>query len=91
MSDVAETSHRRSSRRGAAGGVSCPSCQGPLKPDAKRCPACNFTGGDTMTMFPEPPPPLLPILDSAGILKESELRKIEVSHDKLRRRFPQFQ
>ena len=91
MSDAAETSRRRSSRRSASGGVSCPSCQGSLNPDAKWCPACNFTGGDTLTMFPESPPPLLPILDAAGILKESELRKVEVAHDRLRRRFPQFQ
>lgn len=44
-----------------------------------------------MTMFPEPPPPLLPILDAAGILSESDLRKIESARDGLRRPFPQFQ
>ena len=91
MSGPAETSRRVSSRRGTASGATCPSCQSPLKPDAERCPACHFTGGDSMTMFSGPPPQLLPILDAAEILKESELRKIGVAHDRLRRRFPQFQ
>jgi len=44
-----------------------------------------------MAMFPEAPPPLLPILDAMGSLKKRELRKIEGARDKLMKRFPQFQ
>lgn len=43
-----------------------------------------------MDLFPETPPPLLPVLDAAGILKERDVWKIEAARDKLRRRFPQF-
>jgi len=44
-----------------------------------------------MELFPDPPPPLLPILDAAGILNEREIGRIEAARDRLRRRFPQFQ
>lgn len=43
-----------------------------------------------MDLFPEAPPPLLPVLDAAGILNERDVWKIEAARDKLRRRFPQF-
>lgn len=43
-----------------------------------------------MDLFPESPPPLLPILDAAGILNERDVWKIEAVRDKLLRRFPQF-
>jgi hypothetical protein len=42
-------------------------------------------------MFSDTPPPLLPILDAAGILKEGDLLKIESARESLCRRFPQFQ
>ncbi|MES2438844.1 MAG: hypothetical protein V4584_07250 [Verrucomicrobiota bacterium] len=86
----ADTQRRRSSRRAATGIITCPSCGGPLKPDAKWCPNCNFTGGDTLRLFPHDPPPLLPILDAVGLLKEHDIHKIEVARENLRRRFPQF-
>ncbi len=41
-------------------------------------------------MFSDSPPPLLPILDAAGLLKDNDIRKIESARDVLRRRFPQF-
>jgi TPM domain len=44
-----------------------------------------------MDLLPEAPPPLLPILDAAGILNGRDVWKIEAARDKLRRRFPQFQ
>lgn len=72
------------------GVLTCPACGGPLKADSNWCPGCNFTGGDTMKMFPDPSPPLLPILDAAGILKENDVRKIESARDGLVRRYPQF-
>ncbi len=59
--------------------------------DSKWCPSCNFTGGDTMAMFSDSPPPLLPILDAMGLWTESDLKKIEAERNSLRRRFPQFQ
>lgn len=44
-----------------------------------------------MDLFPDPSPPLLPILDAAGILNERATGKIAAARDRLRRRFPQFQ
>ena len=86
-----EINQRSSSRRLSPGVIACPACAGPLKPDVKWCPHCNFTGGDTMKIFTDSPPPLLPILDAAGILKDNDIRKIEASLASIRRRFPQFQ
>lgn len=44
-----------------------------------------------MAIFPHTPPPLLPILDAAGIFKGGDIQRIESARDALRRRFPQFQ
>jgi hypothetical protein len=91
MSPSEQEPRLRSISRANPGVLTCPACGGPLKADAKWCPACNFTGGDSMAMFSESPPPLLPILDAAGLLKEEDIRKIESARETLRRRFPQFQ
>jgi hypothetical protein len=81
---------RSPSRAGSSGVNTCPACAGPLKVDSNWCPGCHFTGGDTVAMFPDNPPPFLPILDAAGILKPADLGKIEAARDRLCRRFPQF-
>lgn len=44
-----------------------------------------------MRIFSDSPPPLLPILDAAGIFKNKDIRRIEAGRDALHRRFPQFQ
>jgi hypothetical protein len=75
---------------GVVGVITCPACGGPLKHDSDWCPACGFTGAHSMDLFPEAPPPLMPILDAAGIFSGRDVRKIETARDKLRRRFPQF-
>lgn len=81
----------RSPSRGGSSGVNrCPACGGPVKADSNWCPGCHFTGGDTVAMFPDQPPPFLPILDAAGIFKPHQIRKIEAERDSLCRRFPQF-
>lgn len=77
--------------RAASGVTTCPACGGPLKADAKWCPACDFTGEKSLDMFPGDPPPLLPILDAVGALDDDGIRKIVASRENLRRRFPQFQ
>ena len=43
-----------------------------------------------MAMFEGPPPPLLPILDAAGLWDDTELTRIKTTCEKLRIRFPQF-
>jgi hypothetical protein len=43
-----------------------------------------------MVMFPGTPPPLLTVLDAAGLWKDADVRSIEAAREKLRRRFPQF-
>lgn len=43
-----------------------------------------------MELFPGPPPPLLQVLDAAGLWNDRDLRKIELAREQLRRRFPQF-
>lgn len=74
----------------SASATVCPKCGAAVAADAKWCPSCNFTGGDSMAMFPDPPPPLLPLLDAAGIWTAGDVRRIETAREKLRRRFPQF-
>ncbi len=83
-------SRRRSSRHAPQGITRCPACGGTVKPDVNWCPTCGFTGADSTVLFPDPPPPLLPILDAAGLLRDGDLRKIQLERDSLRRRFPQF-
>ena len=69
----------------------CPSCRVAIGADAERCPACGFTGADTMFLFPEPAPPLLPVLDAAGLWNVSDVHRIDVARARLGRIFPQFQ
>jgi hypothetical protein len=44
-----------------------------------------------MTMFPDPAPPFMPLLDAAGIWNHEDVRKIEEARRKLRGTHPQFQ
>ena len=69
----------------------CPSCGGELSADVERCPACGFTGADTMFLFPDPAPPLLPVLDAAGLWNHADMHRIDVARAKIGRIFPQFQ
>lgn len=82
-------SHASSVSRTATG-FACPACGAAVAADAKRCPSCKFTGSDVMAMFGDRPPPLLPLLDAAGIWKAEDDRRFEHAGAKLRRRFPQF-
>ena len=43
-----------------------------------------------MDMFLDSPPPLLPVLDAAGIWTEAESRPIKAAAEKNRRRYPQL-
>ena len=90
MSTPADAPRERR-RRVAAKGFVCPSCAGTVGDGAQRCPSCGFTGGDTISMFSDEAPPLLPVLDAAGIWTEREVRSIEDAREKVRRRFPQIQ
>jgi TPM domain len=81
---------RASIRRIAPGMHHCPACRGPLRADTKRCPSCEFSGPDSLALFPNTPPPLLPILDIAELFSPTDLGKIEVARERLHRRFPQF-
>ncbi len=88
------SSYRMAQRQGVerrpSGSAACPACGGFLAADSTRCPACGFTGEDSLRMFPDSPPPLLPILDAADIWDAEDHRKIEAAREKLRRSFPQF-
>jgi hypothetical protein len=77
------------SPRQAAAAV-CPSCGSGLSADAGWCAACHFTGSDTMLLFPDPPPPLMPLFDAASIWNPDDVKTIETAREKLHRRFPQF-
>jgi RNA polymerase subunit RPABC4/transcription elongation factor Spt4 len=90
MSGSAEDARRSASRRMTPGVFTCPSCAGPLGQDSKWCPNCHFTGGDCVQIFPDSPPPLLPILDAAGLFNDRDIQKIESARSALSRRFPQF-
>ena len=76
--------------RGRPADPACPACSEVIPLDAKWCPACHFSGADTMERFTDPPPPLKPVLDAAGIWTKLEIRTIESARQKLSRRFPQF-
>lgn len=90
MSEGREKIRRRSSPRSAPVSFVCPSCKADLKADSKWCPACNFTGGDTIALFSDSPPPLLPILDAVGLWNETEIKRIETARESHRRHFPQL-
>ena len=68
----------------------CPSCGAEVSADAKWCASCNFTGAYSMVMFPGPPPPLMPVLDAAGLWSAGDVSRIETARGILRGRFPQF-
>lgn len=91
MTDSPASSRRSPNVRAATGILQCPACGNSLKVDSKWCPTCNFTGGDSMAMFPQAPPALLPMLDTVGLLNKGDLRKIESARDRVIKRFPQFQ
>lgn len=79
-----------SPRRFAIGALSCPACKAKLERDAKWCPSCGFTGSQTLDMFGDDPPPLLPILDVANIWDEKDQRAIKAAVARFNRRFPQI-
>lgn len=89
MSGTAQQ-RRSGSRRTTPGVITCPACAGPLKVDSKWCPACQFTGSQTVDLFPDEAPPLLPVLDAVGLLPEDGIRKITAAMDRVRAGFPQF-
>ncbi|MBC8127378.1 MAG: zinc ribbon domain-containing protein, partial [Gloeobacteraceae cyanobacterium ES-bin-144] len=78
------------SRLLAASGCKCPSCGEAVSADAKWCGSCGFTGGDSVVLFPDSPPPLLSVLDAAELWTPDDIALIEASRRKLRVRFPQF-
>lgn len=68
----------------------CPSCLQRLSEPVNRCPGCDFTGADTIAMFPLPLPPLQMVFDAAGLWTDPELLKIKHRLEKFQRRFPQI-
>lgn len=87
MSTAAEPSRKK--RRVAIRGCVCPACAEPLDATAGRCPACGFTGAETIGLFSDEAPPLLPVLDAVGLWDDVQTARIEAARDKLRRKFPQ--
>ncbi len=90
MSDMRQLGRGGTGKRRAMNAHFCPKCGVAVPADVKRCPSCGFTGADSVRMFPDPPPPLMPVLDAAGLWDAEDLKKIEAAREKLRRRFPQF-
>lgn len=68
----------------------CPACHVRTENRGLRCPSCHFTGGDSMAMFPTTAPPLLPVLDAAGLWSRGDRAAIQRGISRLSRRFPQF-
>lgn len=87
MSTAPETTPRR---RVAIRGCVCPSCAASIDASATRCPSCGFTGGDTIDLFSDEAPPLLPVLDAVGLWSKADVERIETAREKVRRRFPQI-
>ncbi len=90
MTAPPENPGHEKSRKTAAGTHRCPACGTVVKADARWCPECGFTGGDTMELFSASPPPLLPVLDAADIFVSEDIRHIENARDAVSRDFPQF-
>lgn len=90
MSGLVESTRRYSAKRFAVGAIVCPSCLQRLPEAVNRCPGCEFTGADTLALFPQPLPPLQMVLDAAGLWTDAELLKIKGRIEKLQRRFPQI-
>jgi hypothetical protein len=55
-----------------------------------RCPNCQFTGADTLAMFPGPAPRLQPVSDAGRLWNDHDLKVIERARERVGRRFPQF-
>lgn len=90
MSDGPSQNRKYSARRIASGAMACPACRIRLDEPMDYCPACGFTGADTMRMFPLPLPPLQPVLDLAWLWNNSEISSIRARVRKLTKRFPQI-
>lgn len=90
MSDKPQDGRGGTGKRRALNAHFCPKCAVAVAADARRCPDCGFTGADSVALFSESAPPLMPVLDAAGLWGPEELKVIEASREKLRRRFPQF-
>ena len=80
-----------SARRIAGGALICPACRRRMEKPAESCPDCGFTGRQTVEMFPYAAPELEPMMDEAGLLGESERRRVLRRIGRLRRRFRQIQ
>lgn len=78
-----------SPKRFAINGVSCPACHAKVAREANWCESCGFTGANTIEMFGEAAPPLLPILDVADLWDEAGQRRIATEVSSFRKRFPQ--
>ncbi len=90
MNDHRTSRRRRAAEPSALYQHACPACLVRSDKNPQWCPSCQFTGGDTMTLFPGPPPPLLPILDAASILDPKQANTVTKAITKLQSRFPQF-
>jgi len=90
MSNEPPQSRKYSARRIASGAMVCPACRVRLDDPVDRCPACGFTGADTMRMYPLPLPPWQPVFDLAGLWNDSEISAILARVRKLAKRYPQI-
>ena len=79
-----------SPKRFAISGVHCPSCREKLDREAKWCPKCGFTGGKSLELFGDSPPPLLPILDVTNLWNKKEEKNIKAAVSTFEKRFPQL-
>lgn len=78
-----------SPKRFAVSGVSCPACYAKVNRDANWCETCGFTGANTIAMFGEAAPLLLPVLDVADLWDQAGLRRIAAEVGSFGKRFPQ--
>lgn len=69
--------------------LTCPACQ-TVTGNADRCPTCQFTGADTLAMFPQTAPPLRPMREDGLLWDERDLKRIGRARRQAARRFPQF-
>ncbi len=81
---------RYPARRLAAGPTVCPACRARFDEEFSRCPACGFTGADTVAIFGSAAPPLTPVLDAVGWWGEAALARIAEARRRFRKSVPQI-
>lgn len=74
----------------AKGALLCPQCQLRLEEPVVSCPSCQFTGEQTLQMFPGGAPEMVRFIDADQHWDDKSRRRIEKKLEQMARLFPQI-